>query len=229
MKKRQGERFFLVMGLVLLGIVIGGFVPPILARPGGAASMPSLLHVHGVVFVSWFLVFCGQAHLAASGNIKLHMRLGKASVLIAATMIILGYFVISGAYAKPDWSIAGMSRAASVMFPFTDIVNFAIAYGLALANRRNPTAHKRLMLLAGILMIDPAVARLVSTLGAEVPVIVIVELVLFGVLFAYDLITRRRPSWTSLLGFGLFIAALAAKLTVSQHPVWHLFVDFVFA
>lgn len=228
MRSRQGEQFFLVMGLVLLAIVIGGFVPPMFARPGGIASMPLLLHVHGLVFVSWFLLFCTQARLAGSGNIELHMRLGKASVLIAAAMIIMGYFVIRGAYANLDWNIAGMPGAASVMFPFTDILNFTIVYSLALAHRRNPAAHKRLMLLAGILIIDPAVARLVMTLGAALPMIAILELLLFAALFTYDVVTRRRPSWTSVLGIGLFAAALAAKLTVSQHPEWHSFVEFVF-
>lgn len=229
MKNGQGERFFLVMGLVLLAIVIGGFAPPVFTRPGGVASLPLLLHVHGAVFVSWFLVFCTQARLAGSGNIRLHMQLGKASTLVATAMIVLGYFVIRGAYANPDWNVAGMSRAASVMFPFTDIVNFTIAYGLAMANRRNPAAHKRLMLLAGLLIIDPAAARLVFTLGLALPVILILELALFSALIAYDLKSRRRPSWTSLLGLGLFLVALAAKLTVAQSPGWRSFVEFVFA
>jgi uncharacterized membrane protein YozB (DUF420 family) len=228
LKTKRGERFFLVMGLVLLAIVIGGFLPRVLAHPGGAAALPMLLHVHGAVFVSWFVIFCAQARLAGSGNLELHMRLGKASVLVAAAMVLLGYFVTRGAYANPDWSVAGMPRAASVMFAFTDIVNFTIVYSLALANRRNSAAHKRLMLLAGIMIIDPAVARLVMTLGAAVPVIVILELALFGALFIYDFVTRRRPSWTSLVGFGLFAAALAAKFTVSEHPVWRSFVEFVF-
>lgn len=229
MKNKQGETFFLVMGLILLAIVIAGFVPPALSRPGGAASMPMLLHVHGAVFLSWFLMFCVQARLAGSGRLALHMRLGKASVLIAIAMITLGYLVIRSAYANPEWNIAGMSGAASVMFPFTDIVNFTIAFSLALANRHNPGAHKRLMLLAGILIIDPAVARLVMTLGAAPPLIVILELLLFGALITYDLVTRRRPSWASMLGLGLFAAALVMKLTMSHHPAWRSFVELVFA
>ena len=229
MKKKQGETFFLVMGLILLAIVIAGFVPPALSRPGSAASMPILLHVHGAVFVSWFLIFCAQARFVGSGRLSLHRRLGKASVLVAVAMVILGYFVIRGAYANPEWNIAGMSGAASVMFPFTDIVNFTIAFGLALANRHNPSAHKRLMLLAGILIIDPAVARFVMTLGAAPPLIVILELLLLGALITYDIVTRRRPSWASMLGLGLFAAALVAKLTVSQQPVWRSFVELVFA
>ena len=63
------------------------------------------------------------------------------------------------------------------MFPFTDIVNFVIAYGLAFANRRKPVAHKRLMLLSGMLMIDPAAARLVGTLNRRSLIILQTEFV----------------------------------------------------
>ncbi len=114
------------------------------------------------------------------------------------------------------------------MFPFTDILNFTIVYVLAIYFRRSPTEHKRLMLLAGILIIDPAVARLVMTIGAAAPVIVLIELALFGALFAYDVVTRRRPSWTTSLGFGLFALALIAKMVISQQPFWLSFVESVF-
>jgi hypothetical protein len=157
------------------------------------------------------------------------MRLGGVSVILAAAMIVLGYFVIRGAYANPNFGIGGMSRAVSVMFPFTDIVNFTVVYSLAFVFRRNATAHKRLMLLAGILIIDPAAARLAHTLGASIPALVIFELALIGALIVYDLKTRRRPSWASLLGLGLFILAMVMKLVVAQQPGWSSFVESVFA
>ena len=228
-QRRDNEnRFFLIAGLVLAAIVIAGFLPAAVSRPGGIGAIPLLLHVHGVVFFAWFALFVTQASLVGSGKVRQHMALGKASVLIAAAMVVLGYFVMRGAYAKPEFSIAGMSPAASLMFPFTDVVNFVIAYGLAIANRRTPDSHKRLMLLAGILIIDPAVARLVFTIGAPPPFILIIELALFLSLIGYDLATRRRPHWTSVLGVGLYFAALAAKMTVAQQPGWTAFVDAVF-
>jgi len=225
---KRGERFFLVMGLVSFAIVVAGFAPPVFTRPGGVLSIPLLLHVHGAVFVGWFVLFCVQAGLIGSGNVRLHRRLGGASIVLASAMVVLGYFVIRGAYSRPDWTIAGLSPTASVMFPFTDVVNFVIAYGLALANRRVPDAHKRLMLVAGILILDPAVARLITTVGAPVPVILLIEIALLGALLVYDMRTRRRPHWASLLGLGLFVAALAAKVTVARTAGWAAFVDAVF-
>ena len=229
METRQGERFFFVMGLILFGLVVAGFVPPAISRPGGIASMPWLLHVHAAVFVSWFLLFCTQAWLPGAGNIALHMRLGKASVLLAIAMVVLGYFVMRGAYANPAFSIAGMSSTASMMFPFTDMVNFSTVYLLALAHRNNPTAHKRLMLLAGILIIDPAVARLIFfTLEAPPPLIMMLELGLLATMIVYHFTTLRRLSWATIVGLILFVLALVGKFAVAQTPAWQSFVVTVF-
>lgn len=217
------------MGLVLTAIVIGGFGVSTFVRPGGIAAIPLLLHLHGAVFLGWFVLFSVQAQLAGSGNIRLHMNLGKTSIGLAAAIVVLGYLVVRGAYARPDFSVAGMSPAASVMFPFTDIVNFGIAYGLAFANRRTPDAHKRLMLLAGMLIIDPAAARLVMIPGGSPILIVLLELALFAALIIYDTRTRGRPHWASLLGTGLFIASLVAKFALANHPAWGHFVEAVFA
>jgi len=216
------------MGVVLTAIVVAGFVPPMLARPGGIASVPLLLHVHGAVFVAWFLLFCLQAGLVVAGRVRLHRRLGMTSVVLAVAIIVLGYLVTRGAYARPGFSIAGLSQAGSVLFPFTDIMNFVIAYSLALYFRRSPAVHKRLMLLAGILMIDPAASRLVFTLGGAPPVILLLEAALLFALIGYDFYTRRRLSWPSMLGTGLFIAAFVAKLAIAKHPAWHSFADVLF-
>lgn len=224
-----GEKYFLVMGLVLLGIVIGGFsLFTSTLRPGGIGGVPLYLHAHGAVFVSWYALFVLQARLVSGGNLRLHRRLGQLSVLLAAAMIVFGYFVIRGAYARPDFSIAGLSPAGSMMFPFTDLVNFAIAYSLALANRRVPAAHKRLMLLAGILMIDPAMFRLVTALGGPPPVVLLLELALLLSLPVYDMVTRRAPHWVGIIGIGLFAAATTSKMLFASHPAWATFVEALF-
>lgn len=156
------------------------------------------------------------------------MAMGKASVVFALAMVVLGYLVIRSAYAKPDFSIAGLSAAASVMYPFTDILNFVVVYSLGLANRRNPLAHQRLMMLAGILILDPAVSRLVITAGGPPPLILFLELALFFALLTYDWRTLRKPHWATLFGLALFALAMAAKLTIAQTPAWTHLVKVLF-
>ena len=64
MTRKTNLSFFLVMGLVLLAIVIAGFAPSALSRPAGSDGTPPLLHMHGVAFLGWYIVFCLQAWLA---------------------------------------------------------------------------------------------------------------------------------------------------------------------
>lgn len=226
---RRGEPFFFVMALVLLTIVVGGFLPLAVMRLKAGESLPVLLHLHGAVFLGWYLLFAVQSRLAGLGRIGTHRKLGAASLVLAAAMLVLGVLVIRGAVARPDFSIAGLSPTASAMFPVTDIVNFLIAYSLAIVFRRSAAAHKRLMLVAGVLMIDPAAARLVLSLGFPGPVIMLLELALFAALFAYDIRSRRRPHWASVLGLGLYVLAMAAKFAGSRHPAWDGIVNSLFA
>ena len=224
---QRGEPFFPIMGLVLICIVLAGFVPLAFSRPGGPLGMPVLLHGHGLVFVSWYVLFIVQARMIGAGRVSLHMTLGKLSIVLAVSMIVFAYLVVRGAYGNPDWNIAGLPRAVSTMFPISDIVNFTIAYSLALMHRRNADTHKRLMLMTGILMIDPAVARLSISLGAPVQFILLLELALFLAVIGYDLKTRGRPHWATLFGLGLFVLAMVAKFIIAQQPWWSDFVEMI--
>jgi hypothetical protein len=132
------------------------------------------------------------------------------------------------AHANPGFSIAGLPPVPSLMFPFTDMVNFSIVYALGVVNRRKPAAHKRFMLLAGLLMIDPAMARLVLNVGAPPPFILLAELGLFAALIVFDIRAHRKPHWVSLTGLGLWAAAMAAKLALAPSPAWANAVEALF-
>lgn len=226
--QKKGEPFFYFVGLLLIAIVIGGFLPAAFSLPGGPLSLPLLYHVHGLVFLSWFILFCFQARLIQRGNRKLHRILGKSSLGLAIAMLCLSYFMIRAGYANPEFSIGGNGPAESVMYPVTDMVNFSIVFALGYLNRKNSNAHKRLMLLAGILILDPAVARLIQNIGAPFPLIPLVELCLFALLVVYDLIKLGKPHWSSLLGLTLFFLAMAAKLFLAEQAGWLEWVDILF-
>ena len=226
--KQRGEPFFFVMAILLIAIVVTGFATFTLKRPESPFGMPLILHVHGVVFLSWYVLLATQTRLIGVGNVKLHMRLGTASIGLAVAMLVLGYLVTRHAYARPDWSIAGLPHDVSAIFPFVDILLFAVVYGLGVANRHTPAAHKRLMILAGIIIIDPAIARLVFATGAPPPLILVLEMALPLMLVAYDFVALKRPHWASLLGVALMAVSLTAKMTASMWPWWPGFADWMF-
>ncbi|MEL6239169.1 MAG: hypothetical protein AAFQ90_11340 [Pseudomonadota bacterium] len=225
---KKGEPFFFWMALVLIAIVVSGFSLLAFSRPGGPLETPLFLHFHGAVFLGWFVLLAVQARLIGAGKAPLHKRLGQASLALAVAIVIVGYLVVRFAVHKPDMTIAGRPAIIGAVFPIWDVINFTIAYTLGLANRSNAGAHKRFMLCAAILMIDPAMARLVFGLGLPGILILVAELSLFLALIVYDLIARRRPHWASLVGLGLYAAAMAFKLNIENFTWWPDFVKALF-
>lgn len=215
MGNKRGESFFFYMGLVLLALVIAGFAPAVLKRPGGPSSLSPLLVVHGITFLGWYVLFIVQTRLIAAGRSPLHQRMGRGSLALGVLLVILAWLVIRSAMGNPFFSIAGLPRAASTMFPLTDILNFLVVFSLGVANRRKSAAHKRFMLLAGILMIDPAVARIVLMNGAPAPLILGIEVGLLFALLVYDVATRKRPHAATGIGIGLYVSAMLAKLLLA--------------
>lgn len=218
--RTSGEPFFVAIGLLLTAIVVAGFGASVTSISDGVSSLPALYHAHGIIFLSWFLLFTLQALFARQGKLRVHRTLGQLSLLLAFAMLVSGYFMIRAAYHDADFRIGTNSHDASMMFPVTDLVNFSIVFGLGLYHRAKAVSHKRLMLLAGILILDPAMARLVAAIGAPFMVIPLLELGLFLMLFGYDVARLRRLHWASMLGLGLWLAALLAKLLLAEQPSW---------
>ncbi|MEO0700333.1 MAG: hypothetical protein AAFY81_11550, partial [Pseudomonadota bacterium] len=210
-----------IMAIALLAIVVGGFVG-VQISPNGFETRPitAIVALHGLTQIAWFALLIAQPYFVRTRQMKLHMTLGTLSVALAALVVITGYFVTRGAYADPDWTIAQWSHSASTMLPFCDIVTFALAYALGYRFRRSPAAHKRLMLLAGLFMIDPAMARLVTATDAFPPLILIAELALFASMLVYDWRTLGRPHWASVMGLALFAAVTPLKMVVAEMPIW---------
>ncbi|MDG1836468.1 MAG: hypothetical protein P8J22_13275, partial [Pseudomonadales bacterium] len=73
----KGEPFFIVMGLLLTAIVISGFGASALSLPEGPASLPLLYHIHGLIFLTWFVLFTLQASLIRNQRPVLHQALGR--------------------------------------------------------------------------------------------------------------------------------------------------------
>src|SRR5207253_9282694 len=89
--------------------------------------------------------------------------------------------------------------------PLGSVVVFAILVGLGLYYRRRAETHKRLMLLATLALLPPALGRM-RILNAVGPQAFFGVTVLFIVaLVAYDYSTRRRIHAVSLWR-GLFLA-----------------------
>jgi hypothetical protein len=210
--------------------------------PMATGSFPSMpvIHFHGMLFFAWTLYFAFQTWLAASGRVARHRTIGMIGVSLATAMTIFGFLAAVNAMKRS--AALGLTDAgiAFAIVPLSGILFFAVVFSLAIANTRQPETHKRLMLLAGISILDAAVARWFLTFLAPAgpPGPPPVEITIIPALVAYLLLVpamifdwRRqgRPHPVYIYGG---IALLAVKLLnwpISITPAWHVFAGGILA
>jgi hypothetical protein len=147
-------------------------------------------------------------------------------------------------------SVNAMKRSAALgltdegiafaIVPLSGILFFAVVFALAIANIRTPETHKRLMLLAGISLLDAAVARWFLTFLAPpgppgpppVPVTIppaFVAYLLLVVAIVHDWRTRGRVQPVYVYGGIALIAVKLLNWPISMTPMWHSFAGGILA
>ena len=117
---------------------------------------------------------------------------------------------------------------------------FAAVFAIGIAMVRRPEVHKRLMLLAGISILDAAVARWFLTFLAPPgppgppPVAVtippaFVAYLLLVVAMVHDWRSRGRPHAVYVIGGLVLIAVKLLNLPISTTHAWHAFAGGILA
>ena len=192
MLRSWDRRFYLIITLVLIGMVAKGFWPSYFGPmvSGKGMSRPWIMHLHGAVFTGWMLLLLLQVLLVSMGRLAAHRRVGLAGIVYGVVVLGLGLVV---SWAAPvmhiragEWTV---NRAAGFMlFPLVDMVLFAGFFGAAIAYRKKPEIHKRLILAATVALAFAAVGRI--GMGPPQFYLVWISPVLGGM--AYDWFSRRR-------------------------------------
>lgn len=216
------RRFFLAMAAALAVCTFAGFAQSYyLMRFTGAPSLAPMVHLHGVLFTLWVLLFAAQVGLVSARRTDIHTWTGAFGALLAAAMIAVGIFVALTRSQPPP--AAPFTREQFLIFPFIAIGLFALFTGLALANRRRPDYHKRYMLLATINVVFPALARMTAlfpflprgVLGA----MVIANLFL-AALVVFDLHSRGRLHPVTLWGGAVTLVSEPLRFMIARSDWW---------
>ena len=186
------RRFYVAITLILSAMVIRGFWPsyfgPLLS---GGASRPWVIHVHGAVFTGWMVLLVAQVSLVATGRVRLHRRVGNVGIAYGVLVLVIGLVV---SFAAPvlhvhagEWTV---DRAAGfLLLPLVDMVLFGGFFGAAVAYRRRPEIHKRLILAATVALAFAAVARMAFVSPV---VFLLVWLSPLFAAMAFDVFSKRR-------------------------------------
>jgi len=216
------RRLYILAAIVTPLIVLAGFARTYYLKPFfGTPDLPGrIVHLHGIVMTAWVLLFITQISLVATRRTRVHQRLGIAGGVLAALVVIVG--VLTALFAAARGASPGPPALAFLIVPLGDMLIFSVLIGLALYFRRNLQVHKRLMLLAAINLLTPAIARIplsFITNGGPLAFFGLTDLVLL-VFLAYDTFKHRRLHPVFLWGSIFVIALQPLRLLLAGTSVW---------
>jgi hypothetical protein len=228
-QERQHDRwFFTGMAMAAVLTIFIGFAPSYyLKGVFGAPPISTFLHLHGILFTSWILLFLTQTLLIAARRTDVHRRLGLVGASLAVLMSVIGVLAAMGAARRGFTPPGGPPPLMFLAIPLGDIAVFASLVGAALYLRRRSQTHKRLMLLGTIALLTPALARM-PFIGSGGPLAFFGATDLFVVAcLAYDRLVHGRVHPAFLWGGLFFILSQPLRLAIAGTDTWGSFAQWL--
>lgn len=230
--RAAGERrLYTWAALVGLLFVFAGFARTYYLKAAfGTPDLSTLKHVHGFVMTSWFALLLVQARLVATGRVAIHRKLGVAGVLLALLVLVLGT-ELGIASARAGATPIGVPPLVFLVMPLGEMLAFAVLVTAAIVMRKRGPYHKRLMLLASVAMLTPAMARLPFDFvqrGGPLVFFALTDLVILACI-AFDYAKNRRLHPAFAAGLAFVIVGQIGRLALSQTSAWMTFAKWLVA
>jgi hypothetical protein len=221
----RAGRFYVAFALVALSAVAIGFSTTyFLPLAGGTFAGPPVAHIPGLLFIAWISLMLLQPLLVRRRRTRLHRKLGWIALPLALAMAASGLGVGVHAVAR-DLASGGGDVAYSQLIGVVAAMSFFVAYvSIALAFRKQPDWHKRMMVLATIAILWPAWFRFRHLLpfvprpDVVLGVVVSDSLILIAMVRDRVKFGRVHPAY---LIFGLLlIAEHLGEVAFFDSPAW---------
>lgn len=163
----------------LLALALFAFWPGYLAVP--KLQLNGWLHFHAASATLWMLMLIGQPWAIRSGRRKLHVNLGRSS-LVLVPLVLVGFVGLAHSSMQGK-SVQGQAIDAYFLYIRIVLVTiFCATYVLGMLNRRHPAVHARYMVCTGLTLVDPVVHRIAQRVmgGADLNY----QLLTFGTVWA---------------------------------------------
>jgi len=224
--RQYDNYFFSAMALLILVTVVVGFARTYFLAGVFRAPLPNLLiHIHGAVFSSWILLLITQTALVTAGRVDIHRRLGLAGFGLACLMVTLGVLAASNSLAR-GFSPPGSPFDPKTFYaiPMVDMMVFASLVFFAYSSRFDPAAHKRLILIATISLMDAPTGRPPFAAITAHPFLGSTFVGLFLLLLvAYDLWSTRKVHRATLWAGLSVLIAQQLEVPIGNTVAWHTF------
>jgi hypothetical protein len=247
------SRFFIAWASVLLAITFVGFAPSFFLKawfqdPGqvvhvaaatrdvglaevGAPALPVHAIVHGLFGTAWIVLFFVQTLLIARGRATLHRKLGMLGAFVGAGVALSGITALCLAFprmmrlTRPEDPAAFVAEhLPSLAGDLGSFLAFAAIVAAAIHLRYKAETHKRLMLVATLILIPPALARFWILSGVDNALEVWFPLTENGLalaIIASDWILRRRAPWAIIAPFAFWVAVYGVMTVLGSTETAH--------
>lgn len=121
---------------------------------------PAIAHVHAVVFSVWMFLVTAQVLLVLKDRVAVHRTLGWLCVGWVCLMAVLGPWAALASQATQIGTPTSDPQFLAVNI--VDIGGFVALFAWGIALRKNPAAHKRMVMLSMVSLADPGFNRLLG-------------------------------------------------------------------
>jgi hypothetical protein len=228
--RRFENLFFSGMAVLILATVFLGFARSYYLAGVFKAPLPNLIiHIHGAVFSSWILLLFAQTTLVSAGRVDLHRRLGLLGFGLACLVVTLGLVAATESLAR-NFAAGelGVGARAFYAIPLADMLVFSTLIYFALRERFNPAAHKRLILIGTITLLDAAFIRWpipATWWGLRAAQMCCYALLLL--LICYDLWSTRKVQRVTLWASVFLIVLQQVSSAIGRTVPWLSFATYV--
>lgn len=214
-RRTRTHGVFPAFAAVLMLCVVAGFGRTFFFRAWfEAPPLSSAQAAHGVVVTGWFAVFLVQALLVRHDRVALHRRLGLLGVAIAVATLVTATLAVLGTVdafrARGDDVEALRGFVSMVVWGnLGALAAYATFVVRGIVLRRRADVHARMMLLASIAIVSPALIRIATSpafAGLDGMLLTLLGLLaMLGALLVHDVVVRRRPHRETVWGAPFFL------------------------
>ncbi|HPU15581.1 MAG TPA: hypothetical protein PK808_05825 [Polymorphobacter sp.] len=232
---RSDQWFYVGMAVLFAVIAFGGFIPTYWAKMAtGSFTGNPVMHVHGLFFFGWTLLYFTQTLLVATHRAPLHRSLGLLGIALVSGMAFTVVLASINEIKVAEAIGVGDNARRFVVVPLLALPLFTGFFAAAIANVRRPELHKRLMILTMIPLMHAAIARVFMLLFAPPgavgppPVLVAVPpgfaaLALLAIPMVHDWRRLGHVPRVYVIGGALMLAYTLLLVPVGNSTAWMTF------
>ncbi|MEP6485338.1 MAG: hypothetical protein ABJB01_12885 [Rudaea sp.] len=210
---------------VAIFIAVGGFARTYYLKFAfDTPPLSGLIHLHAALMTAWVVLFVTQIRFIAARRKDLHRNLGLLGAALAAAIVAVGVPTSIEA-ARRGITTPGMPPLTFLVVPLATALVFAVLVTFGIAFRRRTDIHKRLMLLATLSILTPAIARVpweAFRAGGPLLFLGLTDVCIFAFV-AYDTVKNRRLHPAFGWGTLFILISQPARILLAHTAAWDRF------